>query len=110
MLMPREAGYPGLAFFDPLSLECLMDDANAIIVRINRNCFDGNTAYDATRTFADGSSCQTVTRVPADWANRELTEHKDKAPIEKATESDLAAFEAAVANDSAGSAAKKKKK
>jgi hypothetical protein len=79
-----------------------------VIVRVKRNCFDGQTGYDAERQFPDGTKCQTIARVPEEWAQRELTELKEKAPIEKATEDDLAAFEACVEAGTAKPSGKKK--
>lgn len=87
-----------------------MPQGDTTIVRIRRNWFDGQAGYDAVTAFRDETTTPTVARVDQAAAEREFREHKDTpanpqaCPIERATEDDLAAFEAMVA---AGSAKKK---
>ena len=82
------------------------------IVRIRRNWFDSVTGFDAVTKFDDGTSCQTVARVRQSQADYEFRENKDTekhptaCPIERASDADLAAYEAMVA---AGTAKKKSK-
>lgn len=69
--------------------------SDELIVRIQHNCFDGQRSYDAQTELADGSKIPTVTRVPREWALREIAEHKktpDRCVVSEASDADLEAF------------------
>lgn len=73
--------------------------SDELIVRIQHNCFDGQRSYDAQTELADGTKIPTVTRVPRQWALREIAEHKktpERCVVAEASEADLTDFEATV--------------